>query len=117
VNLISNAVRFTREGEVIVSVASLERKEESLHLHISIQDTGIGMSWEQVKHIGHFFSLPLEELSPEMHPDAGFGLALTHMLIRLMGGRIWAESEAEHGSLFHISLWFKAASGAESDDR
>jgi two-component system sensor histidine kinase/response regulator len=107
-NLIGNAVRFTREGEVVVGIETLERKDASLHLHFSIQDTGIGMSREQVEHLDGFFSAPAEDLSPEAHPDVGLGLALAHMLVHIMGGKIWVESEAEHGSIFHVSLWLKA---------
>jgi len=108
VNLVSNAIRFTRGGEVIISVEALEWKDEVVHLHFAIQDTGIGMGKAQVEHIGRFFSLPLEDLLPEAHPDAGLGLALALMLVRLMGGKIWAESEAEGGSVFHVSLHLKA---------
>ncbi|MCL2122652.1 MAG: response regulator [Desulfovibrionaceae bacterium] len=108
VNLASNALRFTKEGEIIISVEVLERKDAFLHVHFSIQDTGIGMSREQVAQLGHFFASPLENLFPEANADAGLGLALVHMLVRLMDGKIWVESETEHGSIFHISLWLKA---------
>jgi len=108
VNLASNAVRFTKEGEVIISVDLLEREEDSLHLHFSIQDTGVGMSQEQMDRIGLFFSSPLENLSSEVDSDVGLGLAIVHMLVRLMDGKIWVESEAEQGSIFHISLWIRA---------
>ena len=108
VNLASNAVRFTQKGEIIINVEILERRDESLHVHFAIQDTGIGMSREQVEHIGHYFSLSPANMLPEAHPNAGFGLAIAHMLVRLMDGTIWVESEAEHGSTFHISLWLRA---------
>ncbi|MDR2696318.1 MAG: response regulator [Deltaproteobacteria bacterium] len=106
-NLTSNAIRFTQRGEVIFSAALLERKGEALHLRFSIQDTGIGMGSEQVQRLGHFFSAPVACHASEMPPDIGLGLALAHMLIRLMGGVIHVESEAERGSTFHVSLWLK----------
>ncbi|MDR0238654.1 MAG: response regulator [Deltaproteobacteria bacterium] len=108
VNLAGNAVRFTQEGEVIISVELLERNEASLHVHFSIQDTGIGMNREQVEQLGRFFASPLENLFPETNADAGLGLAFVHMLVRLMEGNVWVESKAEYGSTFHISLWLKA---------
>jgi len=108
VNLAGNATRFTQEGEIIISVELLERHDAALHVHFSIQDTGIGMSRKQVEHLGRFFASPLENLFPDASAYAGLGLALVQMLVRLMGGAVWVESEAEHGSIFHISLWLKA---------
>ena len=112
VNLVGNAIRFTQEGEIIISVEMLERHDASLHVHFSIQDTGIGMSRTQVEHLGRFFAAPLENLFPDASACAGLGLALVHMLVRLMDGAIWVESETEHGSIFHISLWLKAGTAS-----
>jgi len=107
-NLADNAVRYAHKGEIIINVETLERQDTSYHLHFSVQDTGLGMTKEQMDHIARFFSLPQKDLFPEAHPDAGLGLAIAHMLVRLMGGNIWMESDAEHGNAFHISLWIKA---------
>jgi PAS domain S-box-containing protein len=97
-NLLSNAVKYTRAGGVIkVSVADLGSTVE-----ISVQDTGIGLSAEQL----HRIFLPFERLGAENTdtPGTGLGLALSKTLTELMGGTVRVDSAAGVGSTFIVSL-------------
>ena len=102
-NLLSNAVKYTRTGGVIkVSVADLGSTVE-----IAVQDSGIGLSAEQLDRI---FS-PFERLGAEKTatPGTGIGLALSKTLTELMGGTIRVESLVGAGSTFIVSLPKKQA--------
>lgn len=107
VNLTGSAVRFSQQSEIITNVDLQESDGETACLHFSIHDTGIGMNREQIERIGYFFSLPAGSLPPDSHSDAGLGLSLVHMLVSMMGGKIWVESNAARGSIFHMSLRLK----------
>lgn len=98
-NLLSNAVKFTDEGEVILSV-SFEGADE---VHFAIQDTGIGIPLDRMS----LLFQPFNQMEPSTHRfygGTGLGLAISKNLVELMGGRIWAESEAGKGSTFHFTI-------------
>lgn len=97
-NLIGNAVKFTEQGEVTLSVD----REDGM-LRIAIKDTGIGMSDEE---IGRLFK-PFQQVDGSItrrFGGTGLGLALSQRLIGLMAGRITVESEKGQGSLFLVEL-------------
>ena len=105
-NLISNALKFTDEGSVIVKVKrEAEENGEGIVL-IEVHDTGIGMSEEM---LGKLFTpfTQAEESSSRSYGGTGLGLAISRRLARLMGGDVTAVSELDVGSVF--TLTFKAA--------
>lgn len=102
VNLVSNAVKFTAQGEVVV-VATRSVQDGKDVLHLSVRDTGIGIPAERFDRLFRPFS-QVDESAARRHDGSGLGLAISRRLVELMGGAIWAESEAQRGSTFHITL-------------
>lgn len=99
-NLLANAVKFTREGEVELDVSF---DPDSNEIHISVRDTGIGIPQEEM---GKLF-LPFSQIESTLsrnYDGAGLGLAISRKLVELMGGKIWVESKVDEGSTFHFTV-------------
>lgn len=102
-NLVSNAVKFTQRGHVVLSAVLLEPGEAGGGLvRFSVQDTGIGIPKERLARLFDLFG-PGGHEKPGRPSGAGLGLALAGRMVHLMGGRIGAESEFGRGSTF----WFE----------
>jgi CheY-like chemotaxis protein len=106
-NLLDNAIKFTDQGEVVLSVGVCEYESEAPpHPHtptlrFSVRDTGIGIPPDQLERIFQ----PFEQVRDLLHQTkgTGLGLAISHQLVRLMGGDLQVESEPGRGSTF----WFE----------
>ncbi len=105
VNLIGNAVKFTDDGEIVVSVEVEQQNAKVAILHFAVSDTGIGIDQEKVETIFEAFSQADSSTTRE-HGGTGLGLSISAQLVDLMGGRIWAESELGKGSTFHFTAHF-----------
>ena len=102
VNLTSNAVKFTEKGEVEVTV-SCEVLDDQMHrLHLSVRDTGIGISKEDLEEIFELFT-QADASTTRRFGGTGLGLAISRRLSELMGGKVWAESDLHKGSTFHAT--------------
>ncbi|MFW6353367.1 MAG: ATP-binding protein [Verrucomicrobiota bacterium] len=102
-NLVSNAVKFTRTGEVVVTVESrLERGAHHL-VHFAVRDTGIGIHPEKMDDLFKAFT-QLDSSTTREYGGTGLGLTITQRLAEKMDGRIWAESEVGKGSTFHVEI-------------
>ena len=98
-NLLSNGIKFTQpEGEVCLRVW-----QEKKRLVFEIEDTGIGMSEQQLSLLFETFT-PIENFRQRIHNGVGIGLALTKHLVELHGGNIEVESALEKGSAFRVFL-------------
>ncbi|HAT49490.1 MAG: response regulator [Nitrospirae bacterium] len=104
-NLAGNAVKFTCEGEVAIRVSILDENTDSLLLQFSIQDTGIGMSSEQIANLFTVFSQG-DSSTTRKYGGTGLGLAISKRLVELMGGSIRAQSEVGVGSRFIFTSRF-----------
>lgn len=104
-NLVSNAIKFTNQGEVLVQVELHEQKEHQVVLHFSVIDTGIGLTQEQLKNLFQVFS-QADASTTRKYGGTGLGLAICKDLVGMMSGRIWAESESGKGSTFHFTATF-----------
>ena len=103
INLISNAIKFTPYGEVIVS-CSYTTDEMGRHtMNISVKDTGIGMTREQQHHLFESFTQADTSTTREFG-GTGLGLAISQQLVNMMGGRIYVTSEKDKGSTFSFSI-------------
>ena len=125
-NLVSNAVKFTPHGEVVVAVEAeplfLDAAERAdvpvfadvpapsvrYQLRIAVSDTGIGVEADRLPRLFDAF-YQVDDSSTRQHGGTGLGLAITKQLVGLMGGRVWAESAPGRGSTFHVVLGVEAA--------
>lgn len=102
VNLVSNAVKFTEQGEIVVSVMPEQLSAESATLRFTIRDTGIGMTQKQMDGLFRSFSQADTSITRK-YGGTGLGLAISKQLAEMMGGRIWVESEPDIGSTFSFT--------------
>jgi two-component system sensor histidine kinase/response regulator len=102
-NLAGNAIKFTQEGEVLVDVHEESRNDDSVCLHLSVKDTGIGIPAEKQTAIFEAFS-QADSSTTRRFGGTGLGLAISSQLVSMMGGRIWVESEVGRGATFHFTV-------------
>ena len=98
-NLVGNALKFTERGQVVVAVREDSRTEGSTRLHVSVTDTGIGIPPDKHEAIFEAFR-QADGSTTRRFGGTGLGLTISATLVRLMGGRIWVESEPGAGSTF-----------------
>ena len=103
VNLISNAIKFTEDGEINVAVNLLDSSTDNVLLRISVTDTGIGMDEEQRANLFKAFT-QADTSTTRKYGGTGLGLAISRRLILLMGGDIGVTSAAGQGSTFYIEV-------------
>ena len=105
-NLLGNAIKFTGQGSITVSVGLIDLAEGRVLLRLSITDTGIGMSEAAMANMFAPFT-QADSSTTRRYGGSGLGLAICQRLAELMGGRIWAESRQGVGSSFHVELPFR----------
>ncbi len=117
INLTGNAIKFTDEGEVFVSLSAAEGKDGRCLLRIEVHDTGNGIPLEARERLFRSFS-QVDSSASRRHAGTGLGLAISKQLAELMGGSIGVESEPGHGSTFWftVSLGRSTSPKAESGD-
>ena len=111
VNLIGNAIKFTPQGEVVLTVSCESRDEAGVRLHFSVTDTGIGIPADKFDCIFEEFQ-QVDSSTTRTYGGTGLGLAISSRLVELMQGRIWVESELGEGSTFHFTAQFGVAADA-----
>jgi PAS domain S-box-containing protein len=97
-NLIENAIKYTLEGKVTVDV-----KASDDNVKISVEDTGIGVSEEDIPHLFQKF-YRVNNAETNQIGGTGLGLYLSRKLVESLGGQIWIESTYHKGSIFHVQL-------------
>ena len=102
-NLISNAHKYTPEGGSIVVAAHVETEQSPNVLHVAVEDSGIGMSGDD---LARLFTPYFRSDNPAAReqPGTGLGLAITRALVERHGGDIWVESEIGSGTTFHLTV-------------
>ncbi|HSD57845.1 MAG TPA: response regulator, partial [Methanotrichaceae archaeon] len=101
-NLLSNAIKFTDEGDILLSVSS-KKNNDVQEIHFTVQDTGIGIPQDRMNLLFQSFN-QMEPSTTRLYGGTGLGLAISKKLVEMMGGRIWAESEVNVGSAFHLTI-------------
>jgi len=102
-NLLSNALKFTETGEVVVKTTVENQGKDSIRVHVRVIDTGIGIPKDRQQAIFAAF-VQADNSTTRRYGGTGLGLTICNKLIDLMGGRIWVESEPGKGSKFQFTL-------------
>ncbi|RZI43816.1 response regulator [Herbaspirillum sp. HC18] len=105
INLISNAIKFTPQGQVQMRCRVAARDERSVELCFEVEDTGIGMSAEQQAKLFQAFS-QADDSTTRKYGGTGLGLAISRRLVEMMGGSVSLKSELGAGSTFGFNLRF-----------
>ncbi len=114
VNLCANAVKFTEKGgEILVKVEvdKEQRKSNTLVLHFSVRDTGIGITKEQQANLFQSFN-QADTSTTRKYGGTGLGLVITRTLVEMMDGEIWLESQPGIGSIFYFKASFGKGQGS-----
>ncbi len=106
VNLAGNAIKFTDEGAVRVTVKEIQRVDEKITLQFVVSDTGIGMSEEQLSRIFNAFTQG-DSSTSRKYGGTGLGLVISRQLIEMMGGEITVVSNQEAGTTFRFTIVMK----------
>jgi CheY-like chemotaxis protein/HPt (histidine-containing phosphotransfer) domain-containing protein len=115
-NLLNNAVKFTEEGEIVLSVKGQEIAPGQYEFHFSVRDTGVGIPKELMARLFKSFS-QLDTSTTRRFGGTGLGLAISKRLAELMQGQMWAESDGipGKGSTFHFTI--KLGKGRPARDK
>ena len=108
INLAGNALKFTMEGQIVVSVEQLLRTDTTVSLRIAVSDTGIGISPEQLQRIFEGFT-QAEASTSRRFGGTGLGLVICKRLVSLMGGELQVESRQGVGSRFWFDITLEIA--------
>ena len=108
VNLVSNGVKFTERGEVVIRARTIAGSDGDNQLHISVQDTGIGIDADKLDRLFQSFS-QLDASITRKFGGTGLGLAISRRLTEIMGGRMWVESDMGVGSTFQFTIPYEPA--------
>ena len=103
INLLNNAVKFTENGGVSVSVSSEWLEGDGFELHFAVKDTGIGIPEDKMSRLFLSFS-QIDSSIARKYGGTGLGLAISKRLAEMMQGKMWVESEVGRGSTFHFTI-------------
>lgn len=103
VNLLNNAVKFTKEGEILLTVQAKPRDKQSIDIKFTIKDTGVGIPADRLDRLFQSFS-QVDASTTRQYGGTGLGLAISKRLVELMGGEIGVESQLHRGSIFYFTI-------------
>lgn len=116
INLGNNAVKFTEAGEIVVSIETIEKDDDSVMLQFSVRDTGIGMTQDQLGRMFQSFS-QADSSTTRKYGGTGLGLAICKNLTEMMHGHIWVESVYREGSTFAFTAKFGISKNIKSQPK
>ncbi|HTC64745.1 MAG TPA: ATP-binding protein [Candidatus Saccharimonadales bacterium] len=104
-NLVDNAIKFTKQGEIAVRIEKDSLTERDVFLHFSVEDSGIGIPEDKQQLIFEAFA-QADNSTTRKYGGTGLGLSICSRLVNMMGGKIWVESDPSEGSVFHFTARF-----------
>ena len=107
INLTSNALKFTRHGEIIIRVEPVRREKEVIELSFRVTDTGIGIAPEHFDHLFESFTQVNDATKTLEYGGTGLGLAICRQIVEMMNGTIAVDSHPGQGSTFFFNVLFK----------
>jgi PAS domain S-box-containing protein len=107
VNLTNNAIKFTEEGEILISIDTSDSQGDQIEMVFCVKDTGVGIESENINRLFESFT-QADGSTTRKFGGTGLGLAISKHLVELMGGQIWAESHLGEGSTFTFSLPYRS---------
>ncbi len=105
-NLASNAVKFTKQGHVLISCEVIEKHHQNIRLQFKVKDTGIGIAEDDQLRLFRPFS-QVDSSTTRQFGGTGLGLVISKNFVDLMGGSISVESNKGHGSTFGVEIEFE----------
>jgi signal transduction histidine kinase/DNA-binding response OmpR family regulator/HPt (histidine-containing phosphotransfer) domain-containing protein len=114
INLGNNAVKFTEQGEIVLTCKILEERGERIFMQFSVRDSGIGMTAEQKSRLFQAFS-QADTATTRKYGGTGLGLTISKRLVGMMEGEIWVESEPGKGSEFIFTALLGVGEGKEKE--
>jgi PAS domain S-box-containing protein len=114
INLANNAVKFTESGEIVVSSELVKQDQDEVTLKMSVSDTGIGLTPEQISKLFQSFS-QADTSTTRKYGGTGLGLTISKRLVEMMGGEIWVESEPGQGTTFSFTAKFGRGTEKEKE--
>jgi PAS domain S-box-containing protein len=114
-NLLTNAIKFTNEGRVSVTLKSERIDVGNVCFEVVVKDTGIGIPADKLENIFEKFS-QVDSIYQRKHSGIGLGLSITKELIEVMGGEISVSSEVGKGTSFHFTMCFRQQTDKELED-
>ncbi|MCH8342361.1 MAG: response regulator [Planctomycetes bacterium] len=115
-NLANNAIKFTKEGEVVIRATREQEAERAITVRFTVSDTGIGIPTDSLDRLFESFS-QVDASTTRNYGGTGLGLAISKQLVELMGGRIGVESEPSHGSTFWFTVEFEKQADGRTQPR
>ena len=103
VNIVNNAYKFTEEGKIVFSIKQISEDDTQLELMIGVKDTGIGIADNNIDKLFIPFE-QLEETMTKIYEGTGLGLSISNCFVKLMGGKLWVDSELGKGSNFYFTV-------------
>ncbi|HFQ88892.1 MAG TPA: response regulator [Desulfobulbus sp.] len=113
VNLMGNAAKFTREGEIELAIMVDGETDETITLHATVRDTGIGIAEDKLEAVFEAFRQADGSTTREFG-GTGLGLSICRRIAALMHGNVWAESVVGRGSTFHFTACLKKSAKQHS---
>ncbi|MCP4214720.1 MAG: response regulator [bacterium] len=102
INLLGNAVKFTKKGEIVLLIDMKDEDTKSITLHASVKDSGVGIPQEKLDTIFECFR-QVDDSVTRRFGGSGLGLAICRQISRMMDGNVWAEAPKGGGSIFHFT--------------
>jgi two-component system sensor histidine kinase/response regulator len=115
INLVGNAIKFTRAGEIVIEVRALERRDGKVLTHFEVRDTGIGIAPATLQTLFQPF-VQADSSTTRHFGGTGLGLSIVRRLVEMMGGKVGVESTIGAGSCFWFTLELQPVAQAEVAD-